>query len=354
VRIVLFKSFPDTYRFSMERYASNLIASITPLLQLSESIVSYLPPVKLSPRWARYLSQYGAYPLSGRFHQGEVNHIVDHAYGHLAWSLDPRRVVVTVHDAIALKTRRGLAQRYNLSGIRRAAHVICDSEATQREFLHLSGYPSERTTVIYLGVGEEFFSDSTGSPFDRLGIPPDHYVLHIGHTMVYKNIPGLLRIFSTLTRSMGLGLRLLRVGGPFSPEQERLARDLGVDDRILHLGYLPQNRLPDLYRCAELLLFPSLDEGFGLPVLEAMASGLPVVCSNRGSLPEIAGDAALLSDPADEPTMARQARDLLQNDILRSQLREAGRRRARQFTWDSTARKTLGIYRRIHEANARR
>lgn len=338
----------------MERYASNLAASIAPLLQPPESIVSYLPPVKLSPRWARYLFQYGVYPLLGRFHQGEVNHILDHAYGHLAWSLDSRRVVVTVHDTIALETRRGFVRRCNLSGIRRAAHVICDSEATQRKFLQLSGYPSERTTVIYLGVGREFFSDSTRNPFDRLGIPPDRYILHIGHTMAYKNIPGLLRIFSILTREMGLDLRLLRVGGPFSPEQERLARELGVDTRILHLGYLAPDKLPDLYRCAELLLFPSLDEGFGFPLLEAMASGLPVVCSNRGSLPEIAGEAALLADPADEPAMAQRVRDLLQNGPLRSQLQEAGRRRAQEFTWEKTAQKTLNLYRRIHQENSDR
>jgi glycosyltransferase involved in cell wall biosynthesis len=354
MKIALFLAFPDPYRISMERYASNLAASIAPLLQPTESVVSFLPPAKLSPRWVRYVSQYGMYPLSARRSQGKVNHIVDHAYGHLLWALSPRRTVVTVHDAIALKTRSGFIQRYNLSGIRRAAHVICDSETTQREFLRLSGYPSERTTVIYLGVGEEFFSDPTGNPFDRLGIPPDRYVLHIGHTMVYKNIPGLLRIFSTLTRSMGLGLRLLRVGGPFFPEQEQLARDLGVDDRILHLGYLPQNRLPDLYRCAELLLFPSLDEGFGFPLLEAMASGLPVVASNRGSLPELAGEAALLVDPEDEPAMAQRAQDLLQNGPLRLRLQEVGRRRAREFTWEKTAQKTLNLYRRIHQENSDR
>lgn len=350
MRVVLFKAFPDPYRLSMERYASNLIASIAPLLQSPESIVSYLPPVKLSPRWARYLSQYGVYHLSGRFHQGEVNHIVDHAYSHLAWSLPQDRTIITVHDVIAWKSRPGWLRKYNLGGIRRAARVLCVSEATRCEFIRLSGYPAERIEVIHEGVGEEFFVEPKGDSFERLGIPRNRYILHIGHTMEYKNIPGLLRTFSILTREMELDLQLLRVGGPFSTEQEQLARDLGVYDRILYRGYLASDQLPDLYRCAELLLFPSLDEGFGFPVLEAMASGLPVVCSNRGALPEIVEEAALLADPADGPAMARQARNLLQNGPLRSQLQEAGRRRARQFTWKKTAQKTLAVYRKVYAA----
>ncbi len=351
VRVVLFKAFPDPYRLSMERYASSLADSVKPLLQPLESIVSYLPPVKLSPRWARYLSQYGVYPLSGRFHQGEVNHIADHAYSHLTWTLDPRRTVVTVHDMIALKTQRGLAQWYNLSGIRRAAHVICVSEATRREFLRLSGYPPEQTHVIHEGVGEEFFARPEGDPFELLGIPRARYILHIGHVFPYKNIPGLLRVFSQLAGDKSADLFLLRVGGPFTREQQRLAQQLGIDARIRHRGYVQSEQLPLLYRCAELLLFPSLDEGFGFPLLEAMASGLPVVASNRGSLPELAEEAALLVNPEDEPALARRVRDLLKNPPLQARLREAGISRARQFTWERTAQRTLEIYREVYKTS---
>lgn len=354
MNIVLFEAFPDSYRQSMARYASCLRSALVPLLGPSESVSSFLPPVSVAPKAARYWSQYVVYPRVGRHHQGSVTHVVDHAYGHLARALDARRTVITVHDAIALKTRSGFIQWYNLRGICRAARIICVSEATCREFLRLSGYPVERIDIVHEGVGNEFFVEATGDPFERLGIPRARYILHVGHTMAYKNIPGLLKIFSILTRETNLDLRLLRAGSPFSRNQTQSARDLGIEGRILHLGYLPADRLPDLYRCADLLLFPSLDEGFGFPPLEAMACGLPVVASNRGALPETTGGAALLADPLDEETMARHAKDILKSAKLQEQLSEAGIQRAHQFTWEKAAQKTLAIYRRVHQENSNR
>lgn len=354
MNVVLFEAFPDPYRQSMARYASCLKSALTPLLRPGESASSYLPLVHVAPKVARYWSEYVIYPWMARRQTGEVNHLVDHAYGHLTRWIEPKRTVITVHDMIALKTRRGFIQRNNLRGICRAARVICVSEATRREFLRLSGYPPEQTHVIYEGVGEEFFVEPAGDPFERLGLPRARYLLHIGHVFPYKNIPGLLRVFSQLVNDQGADLFLLRVGGPFTREQQRLAQQLGIEARIRHLGYVQSEQLPLLYRCAELLLFPSLDEGFGFPVLEAMASGLPVVASQRGALPEVAGPAALLADPSHPTALADQVRNLLKDSALRSQLKEAGRQRARQFTWDNTARKTLEIYRRIRKADVNR
>ncbi len=354
MNVVLFEAFPDPYRQSMARYSSCLKAALTPLLKPGESVSSYFPPARVAPKAARYWSHYVIYPWRARRQAGEVNHIIDHAYGYLAGAIDPRRMVVTVHDMIALKTRHGFIRRHNLSGICRAAQVICVSEATRREFLRLSGYPPEQAHVIHEGVGEEFFVEPEGDPFKQLGLPRARYLLHIGHVFPYKNIPGLLRIFSQLVDDKGADLFLLRVGGPFTREQRRLAQQLGIENRIRHLGYAQSQQLPLLYRCAELLLFPSLDEGFGFPVLEAMASGLPVVASQRGALPEVAGQAALLADPSHPTALADRVRELLKDSTLRAQLKEAGQERARQFTWDSTARKTLGIYRRIREENANR
>lgn len=354
MNVVLFEAFPDPYRQSMARYASCLKSALTPLLRPGELILSYLPPVRVAPKAARYWSEYVIYPWMARRQAGEVNHIIDHAYGHLAGWIEPKRTVVTVHDMIALKTRDGFIRRHNLRGICRAAHVICVSEATRQEFLRLSGYPPEQTHVIHEGVEEEFFVEPAGDPFERLGLPRARYLLHIGHVFPYKNIPGLLRVFSQLVGDKGTDLFLLRVGGAFTREQQRLAQQLGIAGRIRHLGYVPSKQLPLLYRCAELLLFPSLDEGFGFPVLEAMASSLPVVASQRGALPEVAGQAALLADPSDPTALVDRVRNLLKDSALRFQLKEAGRRRARQFTWDSTARKTLEIYHRVHEAAANR
>ena len=155
-------------------------------------------------------------------------------------------------------------------------------------------------------------------------------------------------MLAILTQQRGLDLKLLRVGNPFTPEQERLIDRLGIRDRIVSLGIVPADRLPDVYRSAELLLLPSLDEGFGFPALEAMASGLPVVASNRGALPEVIGKAGVLVDPADCAAMAKAVESVLTQPGRRQELREAGAQRARQFTWEKTALETLAVYREIY------
>jgi glycosyltransferase involved in cell wall biosynthesis len=119
------------------------------------------------------------------------------------------------------------------------------------------------------------------------------------------------------------------------------------------LGKVADDRLPDVYRCADVLLFPSWYEGFGLPVIEAMASGVPVVASDRGSLPEVVGDAGVLVDPEDHETMAKSVATIFDDAGFRAKLREAGLERARLFTWEKTAKRTLEVYRKVYQANQR-
>jgi glycosyltransferase involved in cell wall biosynthesis len=302
------------------------------------------------------------YQLRAPFVRGDVNHVVDHAYGHLLYTLDPRRTVVTFHDAIGLKAHRGdlrgaqkprhlrLAQRFNLAGLRKAAAIICDSESSRRDFLSYVEYPEAQTTVIPMGVDEAFFRKPDGDARSHLGLARGPYILHVGHTRFYKNIPALFHVLAILTRTLRQEVKLLKVGEAFTPEQEKLAKELGVWDRVIHLGMIADDRLPDVYRCTDVLLFPSLDEGFGLPVLEAMASGVPVVASNRGSLPEVVGDAGILVDPKDHETMAKSIVAILDRPALREELREAGLKRARRFAWERTARLTLEVYRKVHQS----
>ena len=353
MKITLFRAFPDPYRFSMERYTQALLKNLRPLAREDE-FRGFLPKhLWLTPRPARYFSQYLLYQFQARGAQGDVNHMIDHAYGHLLLTLDPARTVVTFHDAIGWD-RRSIVRRYSLCGIQRAAFVICASESTRRDFLGLCRYPSERTAVIYQGVAESFFHQPEGDPRQHLGLPPGRYILHVGHNRFYKNIPGLFRVFSLLTRSLGQDVKLLKVGEAFTANQERLARELGIQDRIVHLGMVSEERLPEVYRCAELLFFPSLNEGFGLPVLEAMASGIPVVTSHQGALPEIVADAGILANPDDEMKMAKEVARILENPSLRAQLSQAGIQQAHGFTWGKTAQQTLEVYRKIHQARVER
>ncbi len=349
MRVTLFRPFQDPYRLSMQLYADRLEEALRPLLP-NGSVRSFHPrPAFVSPRLLRYAGPYLLYPLQARRAQADLGHIADHAYGHLLYFLDPSRSVVTVHDTILWK-EGGLSKPVRaliLRGISRAAAVICDSHATRDALLALIHLPPKRMEVIPLGVDHRFFEPAEGSPRERLKIPPGRYLLHVGHNKPYKNIPGLLRLLSLLSKERWPDLRLLRVGTRLTPEQERLAAELQVSDRIVQLGLVGPEELPSVYRCAELLLFPSLDEGFGLPVLEAMASGLPVVASNRGALPEVVGKAGILVDPSDLAGAARQVERLLAEPGLRRELRDAGRERACGFTWEKTAASTLEIYRRI-------
>jgi glycosyltransferase involved in cell wall biosynthesis len=242
--------------------------------------------------------------------------------------------------------------------LRKAAAIICDSESSRRDFLSYVEYPEEQATVIPVGVDEAFFrkpdNDARAQPpmgSGQVGLAPGTYILHVGHTRFYKNIPALFHVLAILTRTLRQEVKLLKVGEDFTPEQQILARELGVWDRIVHLGLVEDLLLPDVYRSVDVLLFPSWDEGFGLPALEAMASGVPVVASNRGSLPEVVGDAGILVDPDDHETMAKSIAAILDRPALRSELREAGLKRARLFTWQKTAEKTLEVYRKVYQAN---
>jgi glycosyltransferase involved in cell wall biosynthesis len=354
MRVTIFRAFPDAYRQSMTVYADRLLDHLRDEMGPGESAADYLPPrVALHPKLARHWSQYARYQRLARHAQGDVNHVIDQAYAHLVHGLDARRTVVTFHDAIGLSTNgtpgtSRLVRRIIVSGLRKAAAVICDSTAAARRLLETVDCRPDRVDVIPLGVEERFFVEAPGDTAPRARGLAGFSILHVGHTRAYKNIPALLRILATLGREMGEPVRLLKVGEALTPEQERTARELGVADRITHLGLLDRDRLPGAYRMADVLLFPSLDEGFGLPALEAMAAGVPVVASNRGALPEVVGDAGLLVDPVDEPGMAERVAEVLVDPALRARLIAAGRLRARLYSWAVTAAKTLEVYRRVH------
>jgi glycosyltransferase involved in cell wall biosynthesis len=353
VRVTLFRAFPDAYRQSMTVYADLLLAHLRDRAGADDSAVDYLPPrVAVSPRLARYWSQYVRYQRLAPRAQGDVNHVVDQSYAHLVHALDARRTVVTFHDAIGLGANgvgpSRLIRRFTISGLRKAAAIICDSTAAARRLLETAHCRLERVDVIPLGVDERFFAESPVVPHTKVPIPAGFSILHVGHTRFYKNIPAVLRVLAILAHSMGESVRLLKVGEAFTPEQERLARELGIADRITHLGLVEDRRLLEAYRAADVLLFPSLDEGFGLPALEAMAAGVPVVASNRGALPEVVADAGILMDPEDEGGLAEGVARVLGNPDLRARLVAAGRRRARLYSWEATAAKTLDVYRRVH------
>jgi glycosyltransferase involved in cell wall biosynthesis len=170
-------------------------------------------------------------------------------------------------------------------------------------------------------------------------------MLQIG-SIFYKNLPGILRVLRRM-RKDGIDVRVVRVGPALAGEERALAEKLAVLDHVVDLPPVPDGQLSALYNAVDLLLFPSLYEGFGWPPLEAMASGTPVVCSRAGSLDEVVGDAALTADPDDVEALAWHASSVLADETLRATLVRRGLAHAAKFSWDRTAEQMLGIYRDV-------
>jgi glycosyltransferase involved in cell wall biosynthesis len=231
----------------------------------------------------------------------------------------------------------------------RTAHrVITISNAARDDLVANFGLEAGKIDVAPLGVRVPKRMDSPTDLRASLGLAEGPIVLCVAQKRPYKNLAALIRAFSQLGE---LPATLVLPGEQTAHEAElrALAEELGVADRVRFLGWLSEPDLEGLYRVATCFVLPSLIEGFGLPVLEAMARDLPVACSDRPALPEVAGDAALLFDPEDESAIAEAIRRLLTEEALRSELVGRGRERVLLFPWERTAKATLESYRKAVE-----
>ncbi len=301
--------------------------------------------------------------LADRF---DLFHIVDHSYAQLVHRLPPGRTIVTCHDLDtfrsvldpAVEPRSALFRAMTghiLGGLRKAGHIACDSHATRDALVATAGIAADRTTVVPNGPHPSCTPDAEPSAdvdAARLLGPKGVFVdlLHVGSTIARKRIDVLLRVFDSL-RSAHRQLRLLRVGGPFTAAQQALVRELGVGDAVVVLPTLDRSTLASVYRRSALLLMPSEREGFGLPVLEALACGTPVVASDVAALREVGGYAAVYCPLDDLEAWHRTVTRLLDE---RAQLpaqwtlrREAGIRRAAAFSWSRYASDVAAIYERV-------
>ncbi|GAB4246844.1 MAG: glycosyltransferase family 1 protein [Acidobacteriota bacterium] len=291
----------------------------------------------------------------------------------LLHSLDPvaaphrpqERVLWTVHDLIpyifAEETRRNVpwdfrvALRWAWRGLRRAAHVVAISEATRRDLVRWAGLPEERIYVVPPGSA---IPPPGGSVMENrrraaaeLGLP-DRFLLYVGGTDFRKNLGFLMEGFARVCAE-GYEGELVLVGETFVtrlPEVVRLRRQaeaLGVAARVHWLDWIPDDRLAVLYRAADALVFPSLYEGFGLPVLEAMRCGGVVLAARTSAVPEVGGDVAYYFDPGDVESFAATFAAFRAAPEERGRRRELGRRRAAAFTWERSAARLLEIYREI-------
>jgi glycosyltransferase involved in cell wall biosynthesis len=268
------------------------------------------------------------------------------------------RLVVTVHDLAFRRHPETAPQstRWWLARIdqtlERATRIIAVSEATKRDLIELYGVEAGRVAVISHGVDGQVFHPSSPEEVERIrrryGIDGP-YLLSLGGLEPRKNLPNLVRAFARLPANDRPTLVLAGGSVEWNPEGRdalhAALRELPADARngVILTGHVGEQEKVVLLGGAEALVYPSLYEGFGLPVLEAMACGTPVVTSDVSALPEIAGDAALLVDPRDPEAIASAMRRILGDEDLRRDLAERGSSRAAGFTWEETARRTAGV-----------
>lgn len=280
-----------------------------------------------------------------------------HSLGTTAPLVAGRPSVVTILDLIyeAFPETFPPAARLGLRALvgpaaRRATRVVTISEAVKRDVVARLRVPAERVDPVLLGRGMRPAADPT--PEDelrrRLGLGDRRLLLCVSAALVHKNLPRLLEALAAL----GPAHRdtVLVVAGHQGRELERLEAlrsTLGLDDRVVFTGWIEDADLEGLYAAAEVCVYPSLYEGFGLPVLEAMTRGVPLACSNATSLPEVAGDAAVLFDPLDPSAIAAAVATLLDDPARADDLRRRGRARAETFTWERTAAGVIDVYERV-------
>jgi glycosyltransferase involved in cell wall biosynthesis len=277
--------------------------------------------------------------------------------------LSRARGIVTVHDLAFLtcpgSVPPGVAARLTRSArssVRRAVRVVADSEHTRRDVIELLGAPPSRVTTIHLAAGAAF-RPPTDAEADRRRLATRYglrfpYVLYVGTTNPRKNLARLLPAFAAARRRARLPHSLVLVGDPGFAHASVLAQidELGLAGAVVLPGYTDDADMPAIYGAADLLAFPSLYEGFGLPVLEAMSAGCPVLTSNVSSLPEIAGDAALLVDPTSVEEIDAGIERALTDAALRAGLVERGLRQAAKFSWARAAAEHLRLYRELAKA----
>jgi glycosyltransferase involved in cell wall biosynthesis len=263
----------------------------------------------------------------------------------------PCPVVLTIHDLyfIGYGGRRSLRDAALAAAARlyarRARAIVTDSEHSRRAVVERLGVDPAKVTVIGVAVGAEFVpTPLTAAARARYGVGPA-YVLFVGNFMPHKNVDGLLRAWASLPAPLRAGHRLVLAGGDTArrPSLERLARELGLTAGVVFPGRIEDADLPGLYSACAAFVLPSHDEGFGLPAVEAMACGAPVVVSDRGALPEVAGPGAVVVDTGAEGALAAALTRLLREPEHREAVRRRGRSRAADFAPDLTAGRVLDL-----------
>lgn len=325
--------------------------------RISKKIVfaqTNLPTSILKKRWNNSSIEYKEKMLK------DVDII--HSTAYMVPELFNSKLIVTIHDLSFLifpeyHTRENyqLVLKNLIYLNSRPYMVICDSEWTKKDVIKYFHVPEEKLKVIYLGVDDKFTKEvdknKKAKVLKKYNLA-EGYLLCVSSIEPRKNFLRIINVFSQLIKKAEYrNLRLVCVGGKGWKNTKiyEKVKKKNLEDAVHFLGYLEEDELPYIYNGAKLFLYPSLYEGFGLPVLEAMASKVPVITSNVSSLPEVAGDAAIMINPYSEKELFDSMLALLENDEKGGELISKGIKNAKRFNWEKTAKNTLQVYKEVYK-----
>jgi glycosyltransferase involved in cell wall biosynthesis len=352
--------------FGIGTYVRNLVTELARQDDDAEYVLLCTPAdcdqlAALGPRFHPHTVRAGNYSIKEQFALpwAVATSKVDlfHAPHYVVPPFTPRRFVVTIHDCIHLRFPQYLPNsgalyyaRFMMSvAARRSRRVLTVSQASKDDILYYLGTPDEKVEVIYNALDTRLAGDPTAEDVVRvrerfqLNNP---FVLYTGNIKPHKNVDRLIDAFAILRQQRTDDVKLLIIGDEASkyPNLRRLVHRHQLHQHVRFLGFVSDATLAVLYRLASVFVFPSLYEGFGLPPLEAMAAGAPVVTSNISSLPEVVGDAALLIDPMDASAIATAMARVLDDRELRAELIRRGRERVKTFSWERSVARIRQVY----------
>ena len=302
----------------------------------------------------RYLSLIEAYRLSRLIRgEGDVIHLPNQNFARYAlFGKNP--FIVTVHDLVRTCFRfdgeaviERILLRLDIRGIKRASHIIADSQNSRNDLIKYLKLPDSKITVIYPGVDHSIFKPYNVRLLDK------PYILYVGSERPRKSLGRLLDAFAKLKGEFP-ELKLVKVGA-FGRSKEyrrdimKKLSSLGITEGVIFIDRVSELELAYYYTSAQLLAYPSLYEGFGLPPLEAMACGCPVVTSNTSSLPEVVGEAGIMVDPHDTDSLTQAMREVLTDSELRDNMIRKGLEQSKRFSWEKATKQTLEVYNKVAE-----
>lgn len=366
MRVAIVRRLPGI-AFSMDVYADNLAAGLQAVRPDWEIVQIAPQPWSKDNAWKsgtglrKYYERFWRHPRAVAQQQADIFHIIDHSSGHVAYGLSKvgKPAIITCHDLVQSVYSANLQGqsrfpwlsnaiwRYSIQGMQQADRIVAVSANTQQDIVRVLNIDTERITIIPNGVEPHFqllSSDATAQFRSQHGISPETIcLLNVGSNHPRKNLLTVLNVLKQLQQEE-LPVHLWKTGDDFTEEQNTFIKANGLDTLITYLGKPSKPTLTQIYNAADVLLAPSLYEGFGLTILEAMACGTPVITSNVSSLPEVAGNAAILVDPMDVQAMSEAVCTLQQNAADRTELIDKGLARAKEFTWQRAAEKIALIY----------